>query len=55
MWWQMASVVRLAALRSKSFSLAKTCSMGLRSGLYFGRRKSLAPAERMASRTAFPL
>ena len=34
---QTASTVRAAALRRKCLSLAKTCSMGLRSGEYFGR------------------
>lgn len=36
-------------------SLAKTCSIGFRSGEYFGRKKSLAPTERMSWRTAFAL
>ena len=47
---QTASRVRAAALRSRCLSLAKTCSIGLRSGECFGRRKSLAPAERMSWR-----
>ena len=45
---QMASTVRAAAFRSRCLSLAKTCSMGFRSGEYFGRKKSLAPAARMS-------
>src|SRR3954471_21233532 len=52
---QTASTVRAAALRSRCLSLAKTCSIGFRSGEYFGRKKSLAPTERMSSRTALPL
>jgi hypothetical protein len=36
-------------------SLAKICSIGLRSGEYLGRKKSLAPVERISSRTALPL
>ncbi|KYK45209.1 hypothetical protein A1D31_35645 [Bradyrhizobium liaoningense] len=40
---QTASTVRGAALRSRCLSLAKTCSIGFRSGEYFGRKKSLAP------------
>jgi len=31
------------------------CSMGFRSGEYFGRKNNLAPAERMSCRTALPL
>ena len=41
---QTASTVRAAAFRRKCLSLAKTCSMGFRSGEYLGRKKSLAPA-----------
>jgi hypothetical protein len=33
---QMDSAERAAALRNKCFSLAKTCSIGFRSGEYFG-------------------
>ena len=33
---QMVSAERAAALRSKCLSLAKTCSIGFRSGEYFG-------------------
>src|SRR2546426_11694144 len=47
---QTASTVRALAFRSRCLSLAKTCSIGLRSGEYFGRKKSLAPAERMSAR-----
>ncbi len=36
------------ALRNKRSSLAKTCSIGFRSGEHFGRKKSLAPAARMS-------
>ena len=36
----MASIVRAAALRSRCLSFAKTCSIGLRSGEYFGRKRS---------------
>ncbi len=44
---QTVSTVRAAALRSKRLSLAKTCSMGFRSGEYFGRKSSLAPTDRL--------
>ena len=47
---QTVSTVRAAALRRRCLSLAKTCSIGLRSGEYLGRKKSLAPAARMARR-----
>src|ERR1700688_4494554 len=50
-----ASKLRAAALRSRCLSLAKNCSIGLRSGEYFGRKKSLAPIDRIARRTAHPL
>src|SRR5215469_10338820 len=40
-----ASTSRAVALRNRCFSLAKTCSMGFRSGEYFGKKNSLAPAE----------
>src|SRR3984893_13689094 len=33
-----ASTVRAAALRKRCFSLAKTCSIGFRSGEYLGRK-----------------
>jgi hypothetical protein len=49
---QMVSAERAAALRNKCLSLAKTGSIGFRSGDYFGRKKSLAPAARMSWRTA---
>ena len=52
---QTVSTVLAAAFRSRCLSLAKTCSIGFRSGEYFGRKKSLAPVERMSSRTALPL
>ena len=35
--------------------MAKTCSMGLRSGEYLGRKTRRAPTSRIARRTAFPL
>ena len=38
---QTASTVRAAALRSRCLSLAKTCSIGFRSGEYFGRQEQL--------------
>ena len=41
---QTVSTLRFAAFRSQCLSLAKSCSIGLRSGEYFGRKKSLAPA-----------
>jgi hypothetical protein len=50
---QMVSAEHAAALRNKCLSLATTCSIGFRSGEYFGRKKSLAPAARMIWRTAF--
>jgi hypothetical protein len=40
---QRASTVRVLALRSSALSLAKTCSIGLRSGLSGGRESSRAP------------
>jgi len=43
-----------AALRNKRLCLAKTCSIGSRSGEYFGRN-SLVPAARMSWRTALAL
>ena len=49
---QTASGVRAAALRSQCLSLAKSFSIGFRSGEYLGSRKSRAPASRMARRTA---
>src|ERR1700749_274189 len=49
------SRVRAAALRRRCLSLAKTCSIGFRSGEYLGRKNSFAPAERIAWRTASPL
>jgi len=41
-----------ACLRTKPLSLAKTCSIGLRSGEYLGRNTSLAP-DRGAHRLSF--
>src|ERR1700704_444346 len=49
------SNVRRPALRKRCFNLAKTCSIGLRSGEYLGRKNSLAPTDRIARRMAFPL
>src|SRR4029077_2373594 len=51
----MASYVRASAFRSKVLNLAKTCSIGLRSGEYFGRNTRRAPTLRIARRTAFAL
>lgn len=45
---------RLGALRSSCLSLAKTCSIGFRSSEYSGKKKSLAPTERMSRRSALP-
>ncbi len=45
-------MVRSAALRRQAFSLEKACSIGLKQGLYGGRKSSLAPAASIASRTA---
>lgn len=47
---QTASAVRRAAFRSQCLSLAKNISIGLRSGECLGKKKSLAPAARMACR-----
>ena len=44
MAWEMASSVRGAAFRTKPLILAKTCSIGLRSGEYLGRNRRRAPA-----------
>jgi hypothetical protein len=52
---QSGSTRRTAAWRRSALSLAKTCSIGLRSGEYFGRKNNLAPAARMVRRTALPL
>src|SRR3954447_14044457 len=46
-------MVRALAFRNKVLSLANTCSIGLRSGLYGGRKISLAPAAWIALRMAF--
>jgi len=47
--------VRVAAFRSQCLSLAKYFSIGLRSGEYLGRKKSLAPAGlAMPATTAVP-
>ena len=45
---QVVSAVRSAASRNRCLSLAKTCSIGFRSGLYGGRNSKWAPAFRMA-------
>ena len=47
--WQIASKVRGRAARKAAFSFAKTCSMGLRSGLYGGRNRTVAPTSSMAA------
>jgi hypothetical protein len=52
---QTVSSDRAALSRSQCLILAKSCSMGFRSGEYLGRKKSLAPAARMDRRTALPL
>jgi len=52
---QVSSVVRSAALLSMRLSFAKTCSMGFRSGEYGGRKRSFAPAARIAFLTPGPL
>ena len=55
---QTASGVRAAAFRSRCFSLAKTCSIGLRSGEYLGEEDELGAgrsngaANRLALMTA---
>ncbi len=46
MWSQASSIVRFCAMRIQCLILAKTCSIGLRSGEYGGRYHSLAPAFR---------
>src|SRR4030095_9597226 len=48
---QTVSKLLAAALRSQCLSLAKACSIGFRSGEYFGRKNSLAPTMRIGSRT----
>ena len=45
----------LGLSQQKVLNLAKTCSMGLRSGEYLGRKTRRAPTARMAFRTPFPL
>ena len=44
----IASKLRALALRSRVLSLAKACSIGFRSGLYLGKKNSLAPTLRIA-------
>ena len=46
------SRVRQRALRKIAFSFANASSIGLRSGLYFGRNQSCAPTASIACRTA---
>ena len=46
---------RFWAWRIQCLILAKACSIGLRSGEYFGRNHSLAPTALMASRMALAL
>ena len=43
-------VLRASAFRSRVLNLAKTCSIGLRSGEYLGRKTRRAPTARMAFR-----
>ena len=52
---RISSAVPGAVPRGNVLSLARTCSIGFRSGEYLGRRNSLAPASRIARRTALPL
>ena len=52
---EVVSIVRSAALGSGCLSLAKTCSIGSRSGLQGGRNTRCAPVARIAARTAFRL
>ncbi len=52
---ETASFVLACASRNRCLILAKTCSIGFRSGEYFGSRSRLAPASRIALRTAGPL
>ena len=49
------STVRSAALRRSALSLAKACSIGLRSGEYGGSYQSLAPAALIMRRSAADL
>jgi hypothetical protein len=51
---ETASRVRGAVFRTKPLSLAKSCSIGLRSGEYLGRNRRRAPAAMIAFRTALP-
>lgn len=46
---RVASTVRSRAFPRECLSLAKTCSMGFRSGLHGGRKSTLAPADLMAA------
>jgi hypothetical protein len=50
-----ASKLRAAALRKRCFSLAKNCSIGLRSGEYLGRKNSLAPGGPNGTSDGVPL
>ena len=47
-----ASRLRAWALRSRCLSLANTCSIGFRSGEYFGSSRRRAPTARKAARTS---
>jgi class 3 adenylate cyclase len=47
-------VLRASAFRSRVLNLAKTCSIGLRSGEYLGRKTRRAPTARMAFRLIGP-
>ena len=42
-------------LSQQGFELGEDCSIGLRSGEYFGKNTRRAPTSRIARRTAFPL
>ena len=50
-----ASTVLAAALRRSALILAKTCSIGLKSGEYGGRNMRLAPARSIAARAPLTL
>ena len=41
--WETASWLRAPAFRNRVLNLAKTCSIGLRSGAYFGRKHQTRP------------
>lgn len=55
MLFQVCSTDLASTFRKSVLSLANTCSIGLRPGLYGDRNIRLAPAARMARRTAWLL